>query len=134
MNNLESPNLESAAEWFLRLNGFFTVQNFIVHPVKREESQQRTDADVLGIRFPNRQEIVGGISLDDHKDFRNAQRPIFVIAEVKSGPCSLNGPWTDPDAQNVTNVLRSFGEMSSAPFEKISERLYENRQISIRRI
>jgi hypothetical protein len=44
--------LDSAAEWFLRLNGFLTVLNFVVHPVETEEgTQQRTDADVLGVRL-----------------------------------------------------------------------------------
>ena len=119
-------SLDAAAEWFLRLNGFFTVQNFVVHPVRPEEgSRQRTDADVLGIRFPGRQEIVGGRPLVDHAAFRDAHWPIFAIAEVKTGRCRLNGPWTSHEEQNVTNVLRSFGHMSNATFETISEALYQ---------
>lgn len=119
--------LDSAAEWFLRLNGFFTVQNFIVHPVRSEEgSQQRTDADVLGIRFPKRQEVVGGDPLVDHAAFEDAPRPIFVIAEVKTGRCRLNGPWSRREEENVTNVLRSFGHMSNASHQTISEALYQN--------
>jgi hypothetical protein len=121
------PSLDAAAEWFLRLNGFFTVQNFVVHPVKPEEgSQQRTDADVLGLRFPKRQEIVGGDPLVDHPAFEDANLPLLVIGEVKTGRCRLNGPWTRPEQENVLNVLRSFGRMSTAPFEAISKALYEN--------
>jgi hypothetical protein len=120
-------SLESAAEWFLRLNGFFTVQNFIVHPIKSAEgSQQRTDADVLGVRFPNRREIVGGEPLVDHPAFQDATRRLLVIAEVKTGQCRLNGPWSQREKENVANVLRSLGQVSSASFETISTDLYQN--------
>ena len=119
--------LDAAAEWFLGLNGFFTVQTFIIHPVTPEEgSQQRTNADVLGIRFPMRREVVGGNALTDHPAFQDETRPIFVIAEVKTGRCRLNGPWSNAEKENVTNVLRSFGQMSSASLDTISKALYES--------
>jgi len=120
-------HLDAAAEWFLRLNGFFTVQNFIVHPVGPDEgSQQRTDADVLGIRFPKRQEVVAGDPLFDHPVFQEARQPIFVIAEVKAGRCRLNGPWSRREEENVKNVLRSFGEMSPVSFDTVSKAIYDN--------
>jgi len=120
-------SLDSAAEWFLRLNGFFTVLNFVVHPIESAEgTQQRTDADVLGIRFPHRQEIVGGEPLPDHTAFRDSSRPVFVIAEVKAGRCSLNGPWTRSEDDNVTNVLRSLGCVAPESLKVISDSLYEN--------
>ncbi|MBZ5608952.1 MAG: hypothetical protein LAP38_11885 [Acidobacteriia bacterium] len=120
-------SLEAVAEWFLRLNGFFTVQNFVVHPVNTEEgSQQRTDADVLGFRFPKRQEIVSGEPLVDHPAFQDARLPTFVIAEVKAGRCRLNGPWSRAEEGNVTNVLRSFGMMSATSLDAISKAFYEN--------
>ena len=34
------PTLDSTAEWFLRLNGFFTVLNFVVHPVEPSEGTE----------------------------------------------------------------------------------------------
>jgi hypothetical protein len=120
-------SLDSAAEWFLRLNGFFTVLNFVVHPVEPEEgTQQRTDADVLGIRFPNRLEIVGGNPLLDHEAFQGAPRPIFIIAEVKTGRCSLNGPWTRQEDDNVANVLRSFGCIAPESLKAVSDALYKD--------
>jgi hypothetical protein len=117
---------DSVAEWFLRLNGFFTVLNFVVHPVERAEgTRQRTDADVLGIRFPHRQEIVGGRPLVDHKDFRGSSRPVLVIAEVKAGRCRLNGPWTRSEDGNVGSVLRSLGCVEPESLKVISDSLYE---------
>jgi hypothetical protein len=121
------PTLDSTAEWFLRLNGFFTVLNFVVHPVEPDEGTvQRTDADVLGIRFPHRQEIVGGNPLIDHAAFQDAARPIFVIAEVKTGRCSLNGPWSRREDENVLNVLRSFGNIAPVALNEVAEALYQN--------
>jgi hypothetical protein len=34
-----TPTLDSLAQWFLRLNGFFTILNFVVHPVEARKAQ-----------------------------------------------------------------------------------------------
>jgi hypothetical protein len=42
---------ERLAYWFLRLNGFLTIYNFIVHPEEadlRGGYPQQTDVDVMG--------------------------------------------------------------------------------------
>ena len=120
-------SLDSAAEWFLRLNGFFTVLNFVVHPIEPAEgTQQRTDADVLGIRFSHRREIVGGDQLRDHPAFQCSSRTVFVIAEVKAGSCGLNGPWTRSDDENVKNVLGALGCVAPESLKVISDSLCRN--------
>lgn len=120
-------NLDSVAEWFLRLNGFFTVLNFVVHPVEAKEgAQQRTDADVLAVRFPHRHEIVGGNPLADHATFQGSSRTVLAIGEVTAGPCKLNGPWARPKDENVGNVLRSLGCVAPASLTAISTSLYRN--------
>ncbi|MGA2772967.1 MAG: hypothetical protein ABSG26_19330 [Bryobacteraceae bacterium] len=103
--NVCLPSLDSAAEWSLR---------------------QRTDADVLGIRFPHRQEVVGGEPLRDRRDFQGSLRTLFVIAEVKAGPCSLNGPWTCSKDGNVDHVLRALGCVTPESLGSISRSLYQN--------
>src|ERR1700688_1204240 len=119
-------DLDSAAEWFLRLNGFLTVLNFVVHPAESAEgSQQRTDADVLGIRFPHRQELVGGHALPDHPAFQGLSRPIFVIAEVKAGRCRLNGPWIRPEDENMRLVLGAVGCVPPDSLRVVSDSLYQ---------
>jgi hypothetical protein len=45
---------EKVAYWYFRLNGFFQIENFVVHPERR--GTQRTDADLLAVRFPHRAE------------------------------------------------------------------------------
>jgi hypothetical protein len=53
---------EKVAYWYLRLNGFFQIENFVVHPERR--GGQRTDADLLAIRLPFRAERVLIASFD----------------------------------------------------------------------
>ncbi len=119
-------SLDSVAEWFLRLNGFFTILNFVVHPIELNEgAQQRTDADVLAVRFPNRRETVGGNVLLDHDAFHNSSQTLLVIAEVKSGRCRLNGPWTRPEDKNVGHVLRALGCVTPELLKTLSADLYQ---------
>ncbi len=41
---------EQLGYWYLRLNGFLTIPNFVVHPDVGHN--QETDVDILGVRFP----------------------------------------------------------------------------------
>ena len=56
-------NSESLTYWYFRLNEFFTIPNFVVHPDRG--SKQRTDIDVFGIRLPNRHELIADRMEDD---------------------------------------------------------------------
>jgi hypothetical protein len=42
-------NSESLTYWYFRLNGFFTIPNFVVHPDRG--SKQRTEVDVFDLFF-----------------------------------------------------------------------------------
>ena len=99
---------EDLGNWFLRLNGFFTIPNFIVHPDGK--GGQRTDADILGVRFPCRSELDRSLRpLRDHSEFQQYPVPLCLIAEVTTrGPCKLNGPWTDKEKENVQRVLSAI--------------------------
>ncbi len=99
-----SGDPEDVAYWFFRLNGCLTIRDFIVHPDRR--GSQRTDADVLALRYPWRAEQ----DMLDHRMFWRLERPHLYLVEVKSaGPCRLNGPWTDQVADNVGRVLSAIG-------------------------
>ena len=98
----------------------------MVHPIEPNEgAQQRTDADVLGVRFTNRQEVVGGEVLADHHSFQVSSRTLLVIAEVKAGPCRLNGPWTRRKDENIKHVLHALGYVRSGLLETVSGSLYQ---------
>ena len=61
----EGISSERLAYWYFRLNGFLQIENFIVHPENR--GSQRTDADLLGVRFRHRVERAfdGGKTMED---------------------------------------------------------------------
>jgi hypothetical protein len=109
----DSLNPEKVAYWYFRLNDFFQIENFVVHPDRGRG--QRTDADLLAVRFPHRAERLfdnpKDIMVDDEKRLSLSPDLIdVVIAEVKRNqPCTLNGPWTRQDQQNVHRVLTAIG-------------------------
>ena len=104
----ESLDPEKVAYWYFRLNGFLQIENFVVHPERR--GGQRTDADLLAVRFPHRAERLfddpNDIMPDDEHRLSLSHDLIdVVIAEVKTNqPCTLNGPWTQEERQNVHRV------------------------------
>lgn len=77
---------EEWAYWYLRLNGFFPINNFVVH--RAEGIEYRADIDLLAIRFPHVYEPVGGRP-DDWDPFLQAtfdlSRPLALVCEVKTG-------------------------------------------------
>jgi hypothetical protein len=120
---------ERLALWFLRLNGFMTIPNFIVHPEGPREDgayPQQTDVDVLGVRFPFRAENRNR-PMRDHRLFLSEQhRPMVVLSEVKTGQCGLNGPWTRRESQNMQKVLCAGGFRPADQVDAIAEALYEH--------
>ena len=111
---------EDLAYWYLRLNGFFTILNYVLHPDRR--GPQRTDADITGVRFPNRAEFPEG-NESDEADFCTSV-PLFLITEVKTQECQLNGPWTSESSSNVNRLLASLGVASKSRIPGIAKDLY----------
>jgi hypothetical protein len=115
-------NTEALAGWYFRLNGFFTIRNFILHPARR--GGQRTDVDIAGVRFPYRAEFPDGASADEPEFNRGDNKPYIVIAEVKTTRCGLNGPWTDPTKENMQAVLGALGAIPEEEIQEAAEALY----------
>jgi hypothetical protein len=116
-------NPEQLAYWYFRLNGFMTTVNFVVHP--EEGSGQRTDVDVLGVRFPYRAELLSQPMVDDVPFTQEKKRPFVVIAEVKRDRCNLNGPWTRPEDKNMHRVLTAIGAIHPQEQDAAAESLYQ---------
>jgi len=108
---------EELANWYLRLNGFLTIPNFILHPSTR--GGQRTDFDVIGVRFPHRREFD---QVHDEPEFRKRQ-PYFIFAEVKTGDAELNQTWTEPAKKNMADVLQTVGMFSPADIVTVAEQM-----------
>lgn len=130
---MSSP--ERLAYWYLRLNGYLTTENFVIHP--DSGSDQRTDADLLGVRFQNRSELLENPMEDDSCITDCSRLCDVVIAEVKTSECQLNGPWTNPNAQNMLRVVRAIGCLPSDENGAAAKALhdaakYQNDRVQIR--
>lgn len=94
---------ETLVYWYLRLNGFFPLVDFVLH--RHEETiAHSADCDVLAVRHPHTYEAVGGQITDwDPKlsamGIRLDSRIIGIIVEVKTG---------QDTAESRENIRRSF--------------------------
>ncbi|SRR6266851_2698574 len=84
---------ETLAYWYLRLNGFFPLRNFVLHPLHESagDDDQTADCDLLAVRFPHVYEEIGGQSGDWDSRFRTwgfslEEDIIGLIVEVKTSP------------------------------------------------
>ena len=116
---------ERLAYWYLRLNGFLTITNFLVHPETRRD-HGTTEVDVLGVRFPFRSENLTRPMTDDELFTQHGTRLYLVIAEVKSGLCDLNGPWRNPENRNMEKVLAAIGVFPQSCWQTVAGSLYQN--------
>jgi hypothetical protein len=98
---------EDVGYWYLRLNGFLTIPNFVVHP--DQPGNQVTDVDVLGVRFPFRAELPSAPMRDEPVFAQDADKPLFVLAEVKTGQCRINALFVDPRRDALKRVLSALG-------------------------
>lgn len=113
---------ERLAYWYFRLNGFTTTENFIVHP--DQGANQRTDADLLAVRFAHRAENLVSPMTDDARISSCSTFVNVIIAEIKTGMCSLNGPWTNPAKKNMQRVIKAIGCMRHSDVENACTALY----------
>jgi hypothetical protein len=120
---------EKVAYWYFRLNGFFQLESFVIHPAQR--GAQETDADLLAVRFPFRAERLidnpKDVMPDDNRWLTSPADKIDVaIVEVKTNqPCTLNGPWKKRDRQNVHRVLAAIGCIPHLEIEPAAAKLYD---------
>jgi hypothetical protein len=113
---LKSDIQETLASLYLRLNGYFT-SGFIVHAPEDEAPRpNRTEIDVLAVRFPHNaepeREICPSACLDVPSDCTD-----FVIAEVKGGkePLQFNRGLRRPES--LRSVLRWMGAFTESEIE-----------------
>jgi len=96
---------EELTRWYLRFNGYLSIENFIIHePAPDAETvPQGAEIDTVAVRFPFSREV---ISAGHEKDVIRHEllEPIArdsiecVIAEVKGGNrVRLNSIWRDDD-------------------------------------
>jgi hypothetical protein len=124
---LDTLNCEKVAYWYFRLNGFLQIENFVIH---NQRGSQRTDADLFGVRFPFRAEMLYDPPhepmADDEQTLALSRDLVdVVIVEVKTTqPCTLNGPWTEEGRQNVHRALVAIGCIPESKIGEAADNLY----------
>ncbi len=61
---------------------------------------------------------------DEHRLALSRDWIDIIIAEVKTSQCTLNGPWTQQDNQNIHRVLAAIGCLSPDQIEQAAEDIY----------
>jgi len=118
---ISSP--ERLAYWYFRLNGFLTTEDFIVHD--DAGPNQKTDVDLLAVRFAHRAENLHRPMKDDSKVAACSTFANVIIAEITTTICKLNGPWKNPDSQNMHRVVKSLGCVPDAMTDEACAALYQ---------
>lgn len=116
---MNSTKAEILTKWYLRFNGYFTVDNFIVHNpdnISNGVISNTTETDVLAIRHKHSKEIAGKLhiandeALIDELDFMID----FVIAEVKTGGENKpNKVWREKNKNAISYIIRFAGFIES---------------------
>ena len=117
---------EKLTYWYFRLNGFLTIQNFVVHP--NSGSQQETEIDIIAARFPYRIELPGNENpiQDDDRLILKPDKIRIVLAEVKRSRCGLNLAWTNPDKGNMAQIISALGPFEHETLMLVSDKIYEH--------
>src|SRR5580704_10442878 len=84
---------EEFVRWYLRFNGYFSIENFVVHAaadpkrIKDGKIPQDTECDLLGVRLPYSEEVAGALPMANDPPLTHgaAGRTDLVICEVKTG-------------------------------------------------
>ena len=118
---------ETNAYWYLRLNGFFLIENFVIH--RTQQISHSSDIDLLGLRLPHVFEEVGGQNTDWDKKLLKELNPSLmtgIICEVKTGEF-------DEDLlfriEHLHYCLDRFGFMPQ--FSIHTNQIYENKNTVI---
>jgi hypothetical protein len=136
---------EKFVRWYLRFNGYFCVENFILHKRVGRSILQGGEFDVLAVRFPySHEDKFEGVPIhnDAQLQFGNDRRLPewihrvgaidFVVAEVKSGRPNLNDIWIDPDLEGdkrarIEYLLKWMGPIgNSEVIRSTASELHQN--------
>lgn len=136
---------EEVAAWYFRLNGFLSLPGFVVHldqdkaeiGIDEVPRYQRTEADLIGVRFVDSKEIINAFGnsrpmIDDPKltslcNKSHTKQALFVLVEVKAGLCKMNGPWTNRRKKNMQRIIRRLGfALDETHIDRIADQMYSS--------
>jgi hypothetical protein len=101
--------------WYLRLNGFFPLSNFVLH--REGDEKHSSDCDVLAVRFPYVYEPIGGNPFDWDPDLfdglgvniENDEQIIGLIVQVKTGRFTRDDMLQAFSLANLSKAISRMG-------------------------
>ena len=110
---------EDIAYWYMRLNGFLSLQNFVIHD--DINSNVRTEIDVVGSRLKFRCENLSEPMVDDPLICDSPSFLKVIFAEVKRGKPEVNEAWKKPE--NLAKMVRAIGCAKETKVEIVVQNL-----------
>ena len=120
---------EEYAFWYLRLNGFFPITNFVIH--KSGKIEHSSDCDILAVRPPWVYEEVGGKNEDWDEYLLNnfdLSKTIGIICEVKTGDYKKDKLFSLP---NLRYCIGRLGFVPVQQIDDLSDYLYSHSVVTI---
>jgi len=114
---------EEITYWYLRLNGFFPLTNFVVHQV--EDIAHSSEIDILAVRPKYVYEQIGGVPDDWDETLVGVvgfDRTLGVVCEVKTGRFDLTKLFKP---SHLRYGLGRLGIVPQNEIHEITERLQE---------
>lgn len=77
---------ERLAYWFLRLNGFFILENYVI-----DSYNSKAEHDLLAVRLPYAREAISGVDIEHHALFGEGELAVCrksicgLVVQVKGG-------------------------------------------------
>lgn len=114
---LDSRKVEEFVRWFLRFNGYFGIENFIVHAAYDKNRIRDgvvgnvTETDTIAVRMPYSREISGSLYVANFDTLvqGSERRHDVVIAEAKSGVDNRpNEVWKGKEGSKPIEYLVRF--------------------------
>jgi hypothetical protein len=127
---------EAFGVWYLRLNGFFPLTNFVLHRF-RGGAGQNADCDVLAVRFPHVYEKIGGEPEDwDNDRFQkwgldHKKNILGIVGEIKTGEYQykkVNGAF---NLDRLQYAIYRLGFFEKDKVEEIARRLFGAASVTI---
>lgn len=112
--------LETLVEFYLRLNGYFCIRNYLQHRI--DGFGLDTESDILAIRLANQEEVLENGHRQQNDETlvlsREGADADCVIAEVKEPSVEFNKRIREPDGRRlITTALKMFGVLPREAFE-----------------
>src|SRR5690349_4829023 len=107
---------ETLTYWYLRLNGFFPLQNFVLHRVESEnERRENADVDLLAVRFPHAHERINDEEVVEDPNLTEQLSELTttitgLIVEVKTS--SIDGELRSFRKERIISDIRRLGFFS----------------------